>query len=93
LNARGDCPLDICRIADVDVAVDDDRVLDVRHAGKQKMQNLLRIRIGPFPERQGDMGSAARGAEREILHGKSLVAQRLNDLRFAGRSAQQRDFV
>jgi hypothetical protein len=39
------------------------------------------------------MGSAARGAEREIFHGKSLVAQRLNDLRFGGRSAQQRDFV
>src|SRR5215470_14954795 len=42
LNAGGDCPLDICRIVNVNVVIDDDGVLDVRHCGKQKMQNLLR---------------------------------------------------
>src|SRR5512135_1929322 len=46
-----------------------------------------------LPQRKSHMGAAARCAERKILHGESLLAQHLNDLRFARGAAKQRDFL
>jgi hypothetical protein len=48
LNAGGDCPFDISRILDVDIVVDHDGVLDIRHAGEQEMQQLFRVRVVAF---------------------------------------------
>lgn len=93
LNAGGNRPLDVLGIFHVDIVVHDDGVLDVGHAGEQEVQNLFRIRIVAFLQREDDVSSAARGAERQIFDGESFLAQHLDDLCFAGRAAKHGDFL
>lgn len=93
LNPRGHGPFDISGIVNIDVVVKHDRMLDKRHAGEQKVEQLSWLRFVSFPQRKNRVGSTARGAKRKVRHVETFSAKHLNRLGFTGRTAEQGDLL
>ena len=64
----------------VNIVIHNNRVLDGRDSGKQKVEELPRFGIVTSTEREDDMSSVTGLTESEVLHGETSLTKDVNDL-------------